>query len=339
MIKYMQKIDCIARKDTFLVLKFNNDAMEIDNFDSTDIVLIFIILEDINWGIMLVSFCTTYSIPNICNIVIKYTWKSIVTYTVLVQLLNIFIDCVVIIVEFNNVNHTSYYQFIFSDCLSCIDSTMMYFSIKTSQSTESIIYIVFELIKQHFNNFKDNFDVYRQQNGNMHCGTIDFILMGIMIIICIIYGVFLLMSYVEFQHMTLLYHFIQIVIILIVCSMILYDYNNLSMEFYSYLTYCIVFFIVVLYMIDTCQLELVSFVVALYIVIDTIYIYVESILISNITIFIQLLNIFINCIVIIDGDCRSYYDFVNCYFVSFTHPLMVYLTITPSETIFYDTNQ
>ena len=42
---------------------------------------------------------------------------------------------------------------------------------------------------------------------------------------------------------------------------------------------------------------------------------------------------------IIDGDCRSYYEFVNCYFLSFTHLLMVYLSITLSQIIFYDINQ
>ena len=92
-------------------------------------------------------------------------------------------------------------------------------------------------------------------------------------------------------------------------------------------------FIVVLYLIDSCQLQLVLFMVALYIVVNTIYIYVDSILTSNITIF------FINYIVIIDGDCRSYYEFVNCYFLAFTHLLMVYLSITLSQIIFYDINQ
>ena len=95
MIKYMKKIDFMARKDTVLILKLKDDGMEIDNLDPTDTVLIFIILEDINWVVVLVSCCTTCNNPNICNIwtvscnfVIKHTW--ILISIILVQLLDVF---------------------------------------------------------------------------------------------------------------------------------------------------------------------------------------------------------------------------------------------------------
>ena len=63
------------------------------------------------------------------------------------------------------------------------------------------------------------------------------------------------------------------------------------------------------------------------------------------TIAIQLLDRVINCMVtmivlgINDGDCRSYYKFIYGYCLSFIHVLIIYLSITSSELIFYDINQ
>ena len=95
---------------------------------------------------------------------------------------------------------------------------------------------------------------YKSTNGNMHCVSIDFIVMFIMVIIYIIYLVYPLKNYLLFQEMILLYHFIQIIIILIVYSMVLYNYYNQTMELF---TYCIIFMIVgfgVSYWIDLYQL-------------------------------------------------------------------------------------
>ena len=125
--------------------------------------------------------------------------------------------------------------------------------------------------------------------------------------------------------------------------MILYNYYNQKMEIHWHIVYCVVFIIVVVYLIDVYQLELVSFMVLLCIIVDTIYIYLKSILTSIITISIQLSDIFINCIVIMiefnDGYCWSYYKVIYFSCLLFIHSLMIYLSITSSELIFYSTNR
>ena len=119
------------------------------------------------------------------------------------------------------------------------------------------------------------------------------------------------------------------------------------MELYLSVAYCIVFIIVVSgswYLTCVYQLELVLFVLILYIVlsVDTIYIHFEfqSTLTSIIAKFIQLLNMFImiNCIAIGFSECycRLYYIFIDCYCLTFNHSFMIYLSITLSELILYN---
>ena len=100
-------------------------------------------------------------------------------------------------------------------------------------------------------------------NGNMHCVTIDCILMCIMRVIWMIYFVYQLKNFLLFQRTTLLYYFIPIIIVLIVYSILLYYYNQ-KMQFYLYITYCIVFIIVVSdlwCLTDVYQLVLLIFIV------------------------------------------------------------------------------
>ena len=82
--------------------------------------------------------------------------------------------------------------------------------------------------------------------------------------------------------------------------------------------------------------------VTLYIVVDTSYVYVES-MFTSITIFYQLLDISITCVEIMMGlndcDCRSHGKLICGYCLSFIRVLIIYLSITSSELIFYDTNQ
>ena len=169
----------------------------------------------------------------------------------------------------------------------------------------------------------------------MQYASTDDILMFMMVIIYIIYVVYQLINYLLFQEMIILYHFIQIIIILIVYSMVFYKYYNKTMEFDSCIIYCIVFCIVVLCFIDVSQLALVSFVVHLYVTVDTIYIHLKAIF--------TITTIFINDIVCMmelnDCDCRSYYRFIYRHFISSIHLLMIFLSTTVSKLLCYDANQ
>ena len=218
---------------------------------------------------MLVSFCMIYNIPNICNrckvssnFVPKYTWKSIVT--IFIQILNIFINCIVILMGFNNDNHNSYYNFIYCHLLLFICLIITYLSIKAS---ESIICIIFKWAEQYFNNLNDNLDRSKPERKNMHCVSINCILRGIMMVICIMYLVYPLINCLVFQQMISSYTLMQIICIVIVCTRILYPYYNQTMAIYSLITYCIVFIIVVFdlrYLIHVYQWLLVSHIVISY---------------------------------------------------------------------------
>ena len=89
-----------------------------------------------------------------------------------IQPLHIFINCIVIKIGFNTGNDKSYYKVIYCYCLSFMYSIMMYLSI---QRSESIIYIIFEWIKQHFNNLNDKLHGYQLPKGNMRCVSFDFV--------------------------------------------------------------------------------------------------------------------------------------------------------------------
>ena len=112
---------------------------------------------------------------------------------------------------------------------------MIYLSI---QALESIIYIVFEWIKQHFNDLNDKLNGYKSQNGNMQYASTDCILMFIMVIIYIIYVVYQLINYLLFQEMILLYQFIRIIIVFFVYWIILCNFCNQTMKLFAH---CIIF--------------------------------------------------------------------------------------------------
>ena len=115
------------------------------------------------------------------------------------------------------------------------------------------------------------------------------------------------------------------------------------MEFYWYITYYFAFCIVALYLIDVYLLELIPFMVTLYMVVDTSYVYFKSIFISIMTISIQPVGYFYQCIEIMmelnDCDCMSHYQLICGYGLSFIRVLISYLSIASSELIFYDINQ
>ena len=124
---------------------------------------------------------------------------------------------------------------------------MMYLSVKLS---ESIFCTIFEWIKLYFNSLGDNCDRYNSENDgkhqlnrNMHCVTIDCILISIMNVICTMYFVYSLINHFLCHEITLSHYFMQIMSY----SIILYHYYNQlqRMEFYSLIKYCIVFIIVV----------------------------------------------------------------------------------------------
>ena len=220
---------------------------------------------------------------------------------------------------------------------------MVYLSITTSKSI-----ICISIDETIFNNVSDKFheniskdNVKCKSNRNMHCVSIDCISTCIMNVIYTIYCVYPFINQVVFRQIGLLYHFMQIIIVLMV--RILY-YHKQQIKSYSYITLRIAVIIVVSgvsYLIDVYHLKPVSFIVIICIVVcDTIYIYSQSLLKSITTSFIRLANIFMNCIVIMmlfnDDDSREYYKFTYCCCSSFVHPLITYLSILVSQLIFYD---
>ena len=146
-------------------------------------------------------------------------------------------------IGFNNDNHKQYYKFVCGYYLSIICSIMICLSIKSTESTNGI---VFQLIKEYFNNASSNFDRYKSENdkiypinANMHHVSIGCILVSRMNIICTIYGVYIWSNRVVFQEMTIIYHFVQIIFVIVAYSIRLHDYYNQlqTMESYSFIIY------------------------------------------------------------------------------------------------------
>ena len=146
---------------------------------------------------------------------------------------SIFINCIVI--EFNNRDYISYYEFI--DCYAVLlgYSIMIYSSFI---SFKLIIYDMFRFYKQYFNDLNNTFDENKsnidqtyQSVGHLLGASITCILMRIMSFFCTIYCVELLISYLSLPEMILLYHFIQIIIVLIEYLIMLCHYYNQTMHF------------------------------------------------------------------------------------------------------------
>ena len=96
-------------------------------------------------------------------------------------------------------------------------------------ASESIIYITYEWIKRYLDDFNDNFDGYKSENGTMYDFSIDFILN----VLWILHALFILFVYWQIilylKRWCYLYHFmpINVHIVLTICSMILYQlYSN-----------------------------------------------------------------------------------------------------------------
>ena len=126
---------------------------------------------------------------------------------ILIQLLNNFINCIVIMIKFNNDNYTSYYKFIYYYWSAFIHLIMIYLSIMVS---ELIIYDTMQWIQQYLNNLNDNFDVIKSENnqtcqsyGCMDCARINKCLICILSIVDTIDFVYPLIDDVLFQQITL----------------------------------------------------------------------------------------------------------------------------------------
>ena len=181
------------------------------------------------------------------------TFTSIIT--IVIQVVSISINCIAIMMEFNNDDYKSYYKsyckIIYCCCMSFGDLSMIYLSIMLSQS---IICILFQWFAQYFNNLHDKLHDNRSENYQtyesykyMDCVTIDNILLCFMVIVWMIYSVYQLIKYLTFQDMILLYHFIQIIIVLFVYQTILCHYCNKTRHMYSFIMYW--FFLAMLYLI------------------------------------------------------------------------------------------
>ena len=122
-------------------------------------------------------------------------------------------------IRFNNDKYKQHYTFIYDFCSSIIGTRMIYLSIEPSESTNCI---VFEWVEEYFNNSSDIFDGYKsendgkyQLNANMYCVAINCTLVTGMNVIRTIYCVYIWSNQVVFQEMTKVYHFMQIIIVLI----------------------------------------------------------------------------------------------------------------------------
>ena len=112
------------------------------------------------------------------------------------QLLNFFINCGVMMMEFNSGYHKSYFEFILDYCLFNY-SIVVYLAIISLKST---MYDIIQWIQQDFN-MNDNFGRYKLENdepcqfdANMHCVSINCILIRIMNVIGAIYFVYVFIN-------------------------------------------------------------------------------------------------------------------------------------------------
>ena len=150
----------------------------------------------------------------------------------------ILINCIAMMIGFNNDNYKQYYKVVYGYCLSIICPIMIYLSIKSTESTNCI---VFQWIKEYFNNGSSNFDGYKSENdaiyrinANKHCVAIGCILVSSMNIVCTIY---IWSNPLVFREMTIAYRFIQIILVIVAYSIRLHNYYNQlqTMESYSFI--------------------------------------------------------------------------------------------------------
>ena len=117
----------------------------------------------------------------------------------------------------------------YTNCKLFIQSIMITLSITSS---DSIMYDVIQWIKQYFNDLHHTFDDKKYQyHGYIRFATIGCTVTCIMIVTWMIYLVYALIYRLEFQDMILLYHFIQLFIVLLIFSTILCHYYNQTMKF------------------------------------------------------------------------------------------------------------
>ena len=146
-------------------------------------IIFFMIVSDV-WGLISVYQLDLVSFMRILYFFLSFDtiyihFQSIITsiITILILLLIIFLNCIVIMVAFNDDDCKSYSRFYHCYCLLFIDSITIRSSITSS---ESIIYELIQWIGQHFNNFNHKFDGNEfknekkyQSHGYIRCATID----------------------------------------------------------------------------------------------------------------------------------------------------------------------
>ena len=112
----------------------------------------------------------------------------------------------------------SYYKFIYHYCLSFTDLTMIYLSVRLSEST---ICNIFQWIESYFNNLHDNFDGYKSGN-HLKCIKWKCTLCGDEMYFNVCYKYCLCTNHCIYQQMTILNHLMKNIIVLFVCSILYY---------------------------------------------------------------------------------------------------------------------
>ena len=140
-----------------------------------------------------------------------------------------FINCIVI--ELTAGDYNSYFG-------SQIHSIMVYLLIISSNL---IIYCITRYTKQYFDNVnaklnenKANIHETNQSYDCLQCRAIDLILTRHMCVFCSISFIQSKINQLLFKEMTLSHHFMQSILVLAVCSSIVFYYHNQTMHVTSY---------------------------------------------------------------------------------------------------------
>ena len=145
-----------------------------------------------------------------------YFQAMLTSIIILIRISNTFTNCIAI--GFNNGDHD--YKYL-SYCLSLIYSTMISFSITSSQAT---IHDIIQWIKQYVNNLNDTIDRNRLKHDttspscrHMHCVSIDNNVIQIMElqIILSIDSFYIMIHHLLFEKLALIHVYDAIIIVLI----------------------------------------------------------------------------------------------------------------------------
>ena len=233
MIRWMYFVSRVARlcifQDCKFILSTSTATIHSRMFDNVIAIMTHCCNSHIHHFVNIYTLYINDRIIKTMYIYLQSTFVSIIR--IFVDVLNIFVNHIVIIMGFNN----DEYDIIYCNCLSCIDSIMIFVLIAIS---EMIICIGFQLIKQYFNDLNNNLGGNKSANNEkyqyyeyMNCVTIDCILLCIMSDIWMNYFIYSLLNYIVLQQMTLLHCCIQIMIALIVFSIVSCKYYKYNTKF------------------------------------------------------------------------------------------------------------